>query len=106
MSVDNFNDITSKALIKNVEFYYIGDTDITQNSNSKVLNSKTLKDNSPIVDGIYNINLGTTDNKFKCHTCYNYKTLCPGHSGHIESPYPLVAPFAKRTFKMVKNFMF
>lgn len=96
MSVDNFNDITSKALIKNVEFYYIGDTDITQNSNSKVLNSKTLKDNSPIVDGIYNINLGTTDNKFKCHTCYNYKTLCPGHSGHIESPYPLVAPFGKK----------
>ena len=74
----------------------MGGKDHLVDSCSKILNSKILKDNTPVPDGIYNINLGTTDNKFKCYTCYNYKTYCPGHFGHIESPYPLISPLGKK----------
>ncbi len=86
----------SHANINTVEFYLLGSDENRIDSCSKILNSKILKDNVPVADGIYNINLGTTDNKFKCHTCYNYKTYCPGHSGHIVSPYPLISPFGKK----------
>lgn len=94
--MNSFNDITSYSKIKSIEFSIIGSDENLIDSNSKILNSKILKDNIPVPDGIYNINLGTTDNKFRCYTCYNYKTFCPGHSGHIESPYPLISPFAKK----------
>jgi DNA-directed RNA polymerase beta' subunit len=94
--MNSFNDITSYSKIKNIEFCMIGNDENLKDSNSKISNSKILKDNVPVPDGIYNNNLGTTDNKFRCYTCYNYKTFCPGHSGHIECPYPLISPFAKK----------
>jgi DNA-directed RNA polymerase II subunit RPB1 len=47
---------------------------------------------SPAYQGLYDQRMGTTDPRFPCTTCGNNARKCPGHSGVIELPFPLVLP--------------
>lgn len=82
--------------IKFVQFYINGNTQNEKLSMVEVNNKNLFKDNEPVSNGVYDIHMGTTDNKLRCHTCYQSKKECTGHFGHIESPYPFVNPLFRR----------
>ena len=59
--------------------------------------------NVPAQNGIYDPHMGTTDNSWKCNSCFNKKDLCPGHCGVLELKYPVQNPMYKEElFKWLK----
>lgn len=78
--------------IKFIQFYINGNSQNEKLSMVEVNNKNLFKDNEPVNNGVYDIHMGTTDNKLRCHTCYHSKKDCTGHFGHIESPYPFINP--------------
>ena len=82
--------------IKYIQFYINGNKQNEKLSVVEINNKNLFKDNEPVNNGVYDIHMGTTDNKLRCHTCYHSKKDCVGHFGHIESPYPFVNPLFRR----------
>lgn len=82
--------------IKYIQFYINGNKQNEKLSVVEINNKNLFKDNEPVNNGVYDIHMGTTDNKLICHTCYHTKKDCCGHFGHIESPYPFVNPLFRR----------
>lgn len=46
-------------------------------------------DNRPRMGGLLDPRMGTIDRNFKCQTCGENMTECPGHFGHIELARPV-----------------
>ncbi len=89
--------------IKNVTFYVLGSEENKFNSDVLVTNELVMKGDYPMKNGIYDSRMGTTSNKWNCLTCYNAKTLCPGHFGSIELKYPVKSPmFRDELLKWLK----
>ncbi|CAI9543121.1 unnamed protein product [Staurois parvus] len=47
---------------------------------------------NPMVNGLYDLALGPSDNKEACATCAQDLRKCPGHLGHIELPLTVYNP--------------
>ena len=65
----------------------------------------------PKSGGLMDPRLGTIDRNFKCQTCGEGMSECPGHFGHIELARPvfhpgkLPAPFASTSAHTIKGFI-
>lgn len=46
----------------------------------------------PKVNGLMDARMGTIDRNFKCQTCGEGMSECPGHFGHIELAKPVFHP--------------
>lgn len=46
----------------------------------------------PKIGGLMDPRLGTIDRNFKCQTCGEGMSECPGHFGHIELARPVFHP--------------
>ena len=53
-----------------------------QITNHNLYTSDNNAKNFPEVGGLYDTRLGVVDSNLICETC-KYRTLCPGHTGHI-----------------------
>ncbi len=69
-----------------------GDEENQRESYVNITNEGVMKGDRPMVEGIYDAHMGTTDHAWNCHTCGNRKTICPGHHGSIDLKYPVKSP--------------
>lgn len=80
--------------ISAVRFSFMSNQDIVNQSNVRVDSYELFRNNMPYENGLYDSRLGTTDYAYRCSTCWNRKTSCPGHFGHLTAQYPLFSPLA------------
>ena len=84
------------STVKSVQFYVLGDEENLINSCVEVTNKETIRQSQvPVPGGVYDPHMGTTENNWYCHTCFNKKLYCPGHVGHISLKYPVQNPIFK-----------
>ena len=81
-----------ESKIEAIQFYIVGDQDNIKNSCVDVKTPDIIKSGDPVTDGIYDLNLGTTDAKIVCKTCGNNNNICPGHFGSLKLRYPVKNP--------------
>jgi len=46
----------------------------------------------PVPNGLFGPTMGTTDMRYVCCSCGEYRRRCPGHPGRIELPFDVVHP--------------
>lgn len=97
----------SKSKIYDVSFYILGDNENEKDSSVIVTNKELFKGDYPVLGGIYDAHMGTTEHSWLCDTCGNDKTTCPGHAGSIELNYPVKSPlFRDHILKWLKIICF
>lgn len=93
--------------INKIQFYILGDKENKYESKVEIRNKELFRNGLPYNKGIYDNKLGTTDHAYTCQSCWHNKDLCPGHSGHIELPYPVLSTlFKKEVLKWLKIICF
>ncbi len=58
----------------------------------KIEHFETMEKEKPKQGGLLDPRMGTIDRNFKCQTCGESMTDCPGHFGHIELVKPVFHP--------------
>jgi len=95
--------ITYYSQINDLAFYVLGTRENLLESNVNITNKEVMKGDRPMLEGIYDPHMGTTDHAWLCHTCGNRKTICPGHFGSIDLKYPVKSPmFRDELLKWLK----
>jgi DNA-directed RNA polymerase II subunit RPB1 len=56
---------------------------------AKIEHYETMENDRPKQGGLLDPRMGTVDRNFKCQTCGESMTDCPGHFGHIELCKPV-----------------
>ena len=89
--------------VSTLAFYVLSSEEILQNSVVNVTNKEIMKNERPVLEGIYDPRMGTTDVNWDCHTCFQPKGMCPGHFGSMDLRYPAKSPlFREETLKWLK----
>lgn len=72
--------------MKTIQFGILSPDEIKGLSVAKIEHPETFEEGSqrPKIGGLSDTRLGTIDRNFKCETCSEDITECPGHFGHIE----------------------
>ena len=73
--------------INGVQFSIMGPQEIN-NSVVEVTKHDTFDKDTPVIKGLFDIRMGTTDMDKICGTCNQTNIKCPGHFGHIEIGIP------------------
>lgn len=93
--------------LNKVKFYVLDEEENDVESVVEIKNKELFRNNKAFNQGIYDSKLGTTDHSYICHTCFHDKTLCSGHFGKINLPYPVISPlFKKEVLKWLKIICF
>ncbi|KAI9096162.1 beta and beta-prime subunits of DNA dependent RNA-polymerase [Phlyctochytrium arcticum] len=88
---------------RNVQFGILSPEDAKKMSVVKVEHAEFYEaENNPKIGGLLDRRLGTTDRNFRCATCGENMTDCPGHFGHIELAKPV---FHAGFIKMIKKLL-
>ena len=83
---------TLEQNIKNVsalQFSIMGPDEIRKNSVVEVTKHETYDKDIPVIKGLFDLRMGTTDMGKVCNTCGLKNTECPGHFGHLELGRPV-----------------
>ncbi|OMJ22383.1 DNA-directed RNA polymerase II subunit rpb1 [Smittium culicis] len=91
--------------IKRVQFGVFSPDELKTLSVAKI-DRPELKDESgrPKIGGLLDPRMGSIDRNFKCQTCGENMTECPGHFGHIELARPVYHPgFIIRVKKILES---
>lgn len=75
-----------------IRFYVSSDAEKIRESTATVHSTNIMKDNRPYEGGIYDAHFGSTSPSWRCDSCCNFQTLCPGHPGDLELRYPVISP--------------
>ena len=67
-----------------VQFGIIGPDEIRKEDVVEVTKHDTYDKDTPVIKGLFDIRMGTTDMERICGTCNQDNINCPGHFGHIE----------------------
>jgi DNA-directed RNA polymerase II subunit RPB1 len=59
---------------------------------AKIEHYETMDNDRPKHGGLLDPRMGTVDRNYKCQTCGESMTDCPGHFGHIELCKPVFHP--------------
>ena len=81
-----------QPIIKNVsglQFSIMSPDEIRKGSVVEVTKHETYDKDTPVVKGLFDLRMGTTDLGKVCNTCGLKNTECPGHFGHIEMARPI-----------------
>ena len=82
----------SEPIVKNItglQFSIMSPEEIRNNSVVEVTKRETYDKDIPVVKGLFDIRMGTTDMGKLCNTCGLNNMGCPGHFGHIELARPV-----------------
>ncbi len=74
-------------------------TPSNEQSNIEIKVRDILKNNKINPIGVYSTYMGTTDNNYKCETCFNPKKTCVGHEGTLKLFYPVCIPTSIMDYK-------
>ncbi|KAI1002707.1 DNA-directed RNA polymerase II subunit [Podosphaera aphanis] len=91
--------------IEEVQFGLLSPEEIKSMSVCHVLYPETMDDTrmKPRESGLNDPRLGSIDRQFKCSTCDQNMSECPGHFGHIELAKPVFHPgFIKKIKKLLE----
>ncbi|KAH8597475.1 putative DNA-directed RNA polymerase II subunit rpb1 [Bisporella sp. PMI_857] len=104
----NLNFVHSEAplrIIEEIQFGLLSPEEIKNMSVCHVLYPETMDDSKmkPRENGLNDPRLGSIDRQFKCGTCDQNMSECPGHFGHIELAKPVFHPgFIKKVKKLLE----
>ncbi|KAH6634233.1 DNA-directed RNA polymerase II largest subunit [Chaetomium sp. MPI-SDFR-AT-0129] len=91
--------------IREIQFGLLSPEEIKGMSVCHILYPETMDESrtKPRDGGLNDPLLGSVDRQFKCKTCTENMTECPGHFGHIELARPVFHPgFIRRTKKLLE----
>ncbi|KUJ24262.1 DNA-directed RNA polymerase II subunit RPB1 [Mollisia scopiformis] len=91
--------------IQEVQFGLLSPEEIKNMSVAHILYPETMDESrlKPRESGLNDPRLGSIDRQFKCATCEQNMSECPGHFGHIELAKPVFHPgFIKKTKKLLE----
>ncbi|KAH8813282.1 putative DNA-directed RNA polymerase II subunit rpb1 [Xylogone sp. PMI_703] len=91
--------------IKEVQFGLLSPEEIKNMSVAHILYPETMDESKmkPRDQGLNDPRLGSIDRQFKCATCDQNMSECPGHFGHIELAKPVYHPgFIKKIKKLLE----
>lgn len=80
---------TYPDVYEDAQFYILGDDENLEDSAVEVNKKDLFRHGMPVENGVYEAHMGTTENTWRCMTCFNAKRWCPGHYGHINLNYPV-----------------
>ena len=72
-----------------VQFSIMSPDEIRKRSVVEVTRHETYDKDTPIVKGLFDIRMGTTEMNKLCGTCCQSNINCPGHFGHMELAKPI-----------------
>ena len=75
--------------IQGVQFSVLGPDEIRRQSVVEVTKYETYDKDIPVVKGLFDLRMGTTDMGKCCNTCGLNNKGCPGHFGHINLARPV-----------------
>ncbi|KAI0075928.1 beta and beta-prime subunits of DNA dependent RNA-polymerase [Panus rudis PR-1116 ss-1] len=80
--------------VKEVQFGILSPEEIKAYSVAKIEHPEVIDETThkPKIGGLMDPRLGTIDRNFKCQTCGEGMSECPGHFGHIELARPVFHP--------------
>ncbi|KAF9491957.1 DNA-directed RNA polymerase II, subunit 1 [Pleurotus eryngii] len=80
--------------VKEVQFGILSPEEIKAYSVAKIEHPEVMDEatHKPKVGGLMDPRMGTIDRNFKCQTCGEGMSECPGHFGHIELARPVFHP--------------
>ena len=86
-----------------LQFSIMGPEEIRKRSVVEITKHDTYEKDSPVIKGLFDIRMGTTDMGKVCGTCNQDDVNCPGHFGHIELARPVYNyHFINYTLKILK----
>ena len=99
--MSNFEPITKD--VTGLQFSIMSPEEIRKQSVVEVTKHETYDKDIPVVKGLFDIRMGTTDMGKVCNTCGLDNLKCPGHFGHIELAKPIFNyHFIDITMKVLK----
>lgn len=75
--------------VTGLQFSIMSPDEIRKQSVVEVTKHETYDKDIPVVKGLFDIRMGTTDMGKVCNTCGLDNLECPGHFGHIELAKPV-----------------
>ena len=72
-----------------VQFGIMGPEEIRKRSVVEITKHDTYDKDTPVIKGLFDIRMGTTDMNRVCGTCNQDNINCTGHFGHIELSRPV-----------------
>ena len=72
-----------------VQFSIMSPEEIRKRSVVEITRHETYDKDVPIIKGLFDIRMGTTEMGKVCGTCGQNNMDCPGHFGHIELARPV-----------------
>lgn len=100
---------TPSSKVHSITFYVKSDAEIEAESYVAVSNKNSYRGNEPVPRGLQDAHMGPPNDQFRCPTCLNKKTDCPGHFGMVSLRYPVKNPifmFTNRLLVWLKVFCF
>jgi DNA-directed RNA polymerase II subunit RPB1 len=91
--------------IQEIQFGLLSPEEIKNMSVAHILYPETMDESKmkPRDQGLNDPRLGSIDRQFKCATCDQGMSECPGHFGHIELAKPVFHPgFLKKIKKLLE----
>ena len=75
--------------IKSVQFSIMSPDEIRNRSVVEITKHDTYVQDTPVIKGLFDIRMGTTEMGKICGTCNQDNINCPGHFGHLELARPV-----------------
>ncbi|KAI9347609.1 DNA-directed RNA polymerase II largest subunit [Obelidium mucronatum] len=85
-----------------VQFGLLSPQETVAMSVAKIERPETKENDKVVPSGVLDARMGTVDRNFKCQTCNENMTDCPGHFAHIELAKPVFHP---GYFTMIKKIL-
>lgn len=108
--MNQFNSNCDQEMVESVTKVVLGiwnPQDILNGSVCEVLTCMTYEGNKPVVNGLFDLRMGTTEKSFYCETCQQDYYSCPGHFGHITLVRPVYhIHFMKFMLKIARCFCY
>ena len=101
--MSGITEFSCSSNIHTISFHVLGTEENQDDTHVTVTNKEMFKAYLPVPSGAYDAHMGTTDHSWRCETCGNVKTVCPGHVGSIDLNYPVKNPlFREQLLKWLK----
>tara|TARA_B110000285_G_C15138603_1_gene629056 strand:- start:605 stop:5173 length:4569 start_codon:yes stop_codon:yes gene_type:complete len=93
--------------VNGIQFSIMSPDEIRKQSSVEITKHDTYDKEVPVIKGLFDLRMGTTDMGKLCNTCGLKNTDCPGHFGHLELARPVFYyHFIDITIKILKCICF
>ena len=75
--------------VNGIQFSIMSPEEIRNQSVVEITKHETYDKDIPVIKGLFDLRMGTTDMGKVCNTCGLKNTECPGHFGHLELSRPV-----------------